>query len=116
MLSVLSMFPVVSTSLILGDHEWWWLESTCACGQCAQLSIKMLLREWRRETEIGQLARRLRCRQCGTKPAATALVEDIQIGAKGTGTASGRGGQGIDMLGPLPRPHPPRRCRGPGGD
>lgn len=84
------MFPVVSTPLILAEHDGWWLEAICGCGRCTQIPIRILLKEWRRETELGQIVRRLRCRDCGKPPISTELVEDIQAGAKGTGTAPGR--------------------------
>lgn len=85
----------MSEDIILGDHDGWWVEARCACGRCTQIPVKILLREWRRETEFTQIARRLRCRACGKRPAAVDLVEDIQAGAKGTGTAPSRR---IDLL------------------
>lgn len=79
----------------LADAPQWWVEARCACGRCTQIPVKILLREWRRETGFTQIARRLRCRACGKRPAAVDLIEDIQAGAKGTGTAPSRR---IDLL------------------
>ncbi len=69
--------------MLLSDFDGWWLDTRCGCGRSTQIPIRMLLREWRRETDIGQIARRLRCRGCGARPASTELVDDIQAGAKG---------------------------------
>jgi cytochrome c-type biogenesis protein CcmH/NrfF len=73
----------------LADHPGWWVEARCSCGRCTHIPVTMLLREWRRETEFTQIARRLRCRTCSRRPIAVELVEDIQAGAKGTRTAPG---------------------------
>lgn len=79
-----------AADLILADFDEWWLDVRCGCGRSTQIPIRLLLREWPRETHVGQIVRRLRCRGCGAKPAAAELVEDIQAGAHGTGSAPGR--------------------------
>jgi hypothetical protein len=80
----------ISNAPTLEEHPGWWVEARCKCGRCPHIPAKILLRKWRRETEFTKIARRLRCSSCRKRPIAVDLVEDIQAGARGTGTAPGR--------------------------
>ena len=67
----------------LADYPGWWLEARCSCGRSTQIPVRLLVQEWRGESLVGDIARRLRCRRCGARPEAAELVEDPQADARG---------------------------------
>lgn len=74
------MFTPMTT---LAEADGWWLVAACPCGRTARLPCRLLARELRPSRTIGEVARRLICRGCRSRPAEVELVDSIQLGAPG---------------------------------
>ena len=62
----------------------WWLEVRCGCGRTIQTPRKLLLRKHGPDARAPELVARMRCEQCGSRPAAAEWIDNPQGGAFGT--------------------------------
>ena len=64
--------PLVMRSR-LGELDGCWLEVRCRCGRSVSTPIKLLLGSYGPAPYIGSILPRLKCRQCGARPATASL-------------------------------------------
>ena len=62
----------------------WWLEVRCGCGRTIHTPRKLLLRRHGPAARAPELVARMRCEQCGSRPAAAEWIDNPQGGAAGT--------------------------------
>lgn len=77
----------------VADLSGWWLEVRCSCGKSGTklLPFRLLAARHGWDTTLANIVHRLRCNECGARPASLAIVEDASAGAIGSGTfAKGR--------------------------
>lgn len=69
--------PLPTPSTTLAELDGWWIELRCGCRVVFQ-PCKLVARDGYGRHQVGDVARRFRCRDCGERAQAPALTNDPQ--------------------------------------
>jgi hypothetical protein len=75
--------PSPASNPYLSAWYGWWLEARCGCGRSAQMPIALLARRLDTDGWLGDVANRMRCDGCGTRPVSVDLINNPQGDAQG---------------------------------
>jgi len=82
--------PALSLDSTLAESAGYWLEIRCACGAVSFQPCKLLAKRYAPDLHLNDVLARLRCQQCGSRPATVALVERPDTLAPGRDPAGWR--------------------------